>query len=83
MNVDVGNGATVQGWLTDPAGRAACMTLFMIGPATEAPSDAMFWNGTTTATAICGSLAGAKPIIQSWFNPSPVWAVPVLTAAQR
>ena len=57
----------------------------MIGPATDAPSDAMFWSGTTTATATCGLLAGAKPIIQSWLTltPGPVWAVPVLTAAHR
>jgi hypothetical protein len=44
VNVDVGTGGTVQGWLTEPAGKAACMTLFMIGPATPAPSDEMPWT---------------------------------------
>ena len=40
----------------------------MIGPATPAPSELMFWSGTTTATATWGSLAGARPIIQSWLT---------------
>jgi hypothetical protein len=82
-NADDGGICTEQGCWTEPAGRAACMTLFTIGPAIEAPSDPMFWNGTTTATAIWGLFAGANPIIQSWLTDSPVWAVPVLTAAHR
>ena len=81
----MGTGATLQGWLTEPWGTAASRTARMIGPATPAPSELMFWSGTTTATATWGLLAGAKPIIQSSFSPrvAPVWAVPVLTAAQR
>ena len=59
------------------------MTCFTMGPATDAPSDEMFWYGTTTATAIWGLLAGAKPIIQSWLTLRPVWAVPVFTAAHK
>ena len=35
------------------------------GPATPAPVLTKFWYGTTTATAIFGSFAGANPIIQS------------------
>ena len=63
--------------------RAASSIAFMIGPATPAPVSTKFWYGTTTATAICGLLAGAKPIIQSSVLAFglPVWAVPVLTAA--
>ena len=85
MKTDSGGAVTLQGWLTEPGGSAASMTFFTIGPATDAPSDEMFCSGTTTATAICGLLAGAKPIIQSWLTPcaAPVWAVPVLTAAHR
>jgi len=82
-NADAGGICTLHGCWTEPAGSAACMTLLTIGPAIPAPSDEMFWNGTTTATAIWGLLAGAKPIIQSWLTDSPVWAVPVLTAAHR
>ena len=55
----------------------------MMGPATDAPSELTFCLGTTTATAICGWFAGAKPIIQSSVTCSVGldWAVPVFTAA--
>ena len=78
-----GGGVTLQGCCTEPGGRAACMTLFTMGPAMDAPSDEMFLYGTTTATAILGSLAGAKPIIQSWFKPQAGLGRSRLTAAQR
>jgi hypothetical protein len=37
-----GTGGTLQGWATEPSGSAACITAFMIGPATLAPSELMF-----------------------------------------
>ncbi len=49
-----GGAGTVQGWLTEPCGRAASSTARMIGPATDAPSEDSAWYGTTTATATWG-----------------------------
>ncbi len=59
---------------------------FTMGPATEAPWVDSGWNGTTTAMATFGSLAGANPIIQSAtevITGKPTWAVPVFTATSR
>ena len=36
-----GGAGTLQGWLTEPCGRAASSTARMIGPATDAPSDGL------------------------------------------
>src|ERR1700689_3023167 len=71
------------------AGRPACnakapsMTHFTIGPAISAPVTLKPWNGTLTATATVGSVAGANAIIQSsvsFVRLLPTWAVPVLAA---
>ena len=85
VKLDVGTGCTLQGCCTDVAGTAAVITAFMMGPATLAPSELFACWGTTTATATCGLLAGAKPIIQVSVSPvvGSVCAVPVLTAAHR
>ena len=61
---------------------AAAIIAFTIGPAMDAPDADRAWYGTATAIATTGSLAGARPIIQSvvFVLPGPAWAVPVFTA---
>lgn len=55
-----------EGWCGQPLGRTAASNMaFMMGPAIPAPVPEKSWYGTTTATAIFGSFAGANPIIQS------------------
>src|SRR5690606_30714497 len=61
----------------------ASMTFFAIGAASESPEPVFPIPppfSTTTATATCGSSAGAKPVNHNEYGLSPFSAVPVLPA---